>query len=165
MTVENSPCAEGHLTPPGSSFCTRCGAAVISSDVPEPPIVPPVQSPQIGYRPAPQQPKPPVQQPVYYQAQAPYGGYPPTQPPHAYAPVDNRATNGMAIASMILGIVWIYWIGSVLALIFGYIALSQIKQRNESGRGMALAGVVLGWVGVGILLLVIIAGAASNNNS
>jgi len=48
----------------------------------------------------------------------------------------------MAIASLVLGIVWLWWIGSILALVFGYIALGQIKQRHEGGRGMAIAGVV-----------------------
>lgn len=58
--------------------------------------------------------------------------------------------NGLAIASMVLGIVWIYWIGSILAVIFGHVALRQIKQSNgsQSGRGMAIAGVVLGYVGL-----------------
>lgn len=66
-------------------------------------------------------------------------------------------TNGMAIASMVLGIVWIYWIGSILALIFGYMAKKQIDESGgtQSGRGMAIAGIVLGWVGVGTLALFI----------
>ena len=67
----------------------------------------------------------------------------------------------MAIASMVLGILWIYWIGSILALIFGYIARNQIRERGEGGAGMAMAGIVLGWIGVGILIIVIIAGVAS----
>lgn len=56
-----------------------------------------------------------------------------------------------------LGILWIYWIGSILALVFGYIAKSQIEQSGgrESGGGMAVAGIVLGWVGVGVLILMI----------
>ena len=62
----------------------------------------------------------------------------------------------MAVASLVLGILWIYWIGSILALVFGYIARSQIRQRGEGGSGMAVAGIVLGWVGLGILGLVII---------
>ncbi|MBW3611553.1 MAG: DUF4190 domain-containing protein [Actinobacteria bacterium] len=62
----------------------------------------------------------------------------------------------MAIASMVLGIVWIYWIGSVLALVFGYIAKRQIAERNEAGAGMATAGIVLGWVGIGALVLVVV---------
>ncbi len=73
--------------------------------------------------------------------------------------------NGMAIASMVLGIVWVYWIGSILALVFGYVARNQIKQRGGQGNGMAIAGIVLGWVGIGFLIVAIIVGmsAASNN--
>jgi hypothetical protein len=71
-----------------------------------------------------------------------------------------QSTNGLAVASLVLGILWLYWIGSILALIFGYVAKSQIdrSQGRQSGRGMAVAGIVLGWVGVGILTLVIVIG-------
>jgi hypothetical protein len=69
-----------------------------------------------------------------------------------------RGTNGFAIASMVLGIVWLVYLGSILALIFGYIALNQIKSNpNQGGRGMAIAGVVLGWIGVAILAVSILA--------
>ena len=73
-----------------------------------------------------------------------------------------QSTNGFAIASLVLGILWIYWIGSALALIFGYIAKSQIDSSGgrQSGRGMAIAGIVLGWIGVGILVLLILAGVS-----
>lgn len=59
---------------------------------------------------------------------------------------------------MVLGIVWIYWIGSILALVFGYIAKSQIEQSGgrEQGMGMAITGIVLGWVGVGILAIFVV---------
>lgn len=71
-----------------------------------------------------------------------------------------QTTNGLAIASLVLGIVWIYWIGSILALIFGYVARKQIdaSQGWQGGRGMATAGIVLGWVGVGFLLLAMFIG-------
>jgi hypothetical protein len=78
----------------------------------------------------------------------------------AYAPVLVQATktNGFSIASLVLGILWIYWIGSILALVFGYVAKSQIDRSGglQTGRGMAIAGIVLGWIGVGTLILVII---------
>jgi hypothetical protein len=61
----------------------------------------------------------------------------------------------MSIASMVLGILWIYWIGSILALIFGYIARRQIRESGQVGGGMAVAGIVLGWIGVGTLVLII----------
>lgn len=63
--------------------------------------------------------------------------------------------NGMAIASMVLGIVWTYWIGSILALVFGYVARRQIKRSGQRGNAMAVAGIVLGWVGVAALAAVI----------
>jgi len=76
-------------------------------------------------------------------------------PPAADAVRQQTRWNGFAIASMVLGIIWIYWIGSILALVFGYIAKSQIEQSGgrEQGMGMAVAGIVLGWVGIGILTL------------
>jgi hypothetical protein len=70
--------------------------------------------------------------------------------------VKQTTTNGLAIAAMVLGIVWVYWVGSILALIFGYIARRQIKQRSQNGDGMAIAGIVLGWVGIASLIVIII---------
>jgi hypothetical protein len=67
----------------------------------------------------------------------------------------------MAIASFVLGILWLDWIGSILALIFGYIALSQIKQRQQGGRGLAIAGITFGWIGIAFLALVVPAAIAS----
>ena len=59
-----------------------------------------------------------------------------------------RPTNGLAIAALVLGIVWVYWIGSILALIFGLMARKQIRETGASGEGMAIAGIVLGIVGI-----------------
>ncbi|MEZ5169378.1 MAG: DUF4190 domain-containing protein [Acidimicrobiia bacterium] len=91
----------------------------------------------------------------------------PRQPPQAYSPVTPRY-NGLAIAGMILGILWIYWVGSVLALIFGYISKGQIDESNgwQTGRGMAIAAIVLGWVGIGLLAVTIVAAiiVASNDD-
>lgn len=76
-------------------------------------------------------------------------------------------TNGMAIASMVLGIVWIYGIGAILALIFGYKARREIDGSggSQTGRGMATAGIVLGWVGIGGLLLILIATFAAMSST
>lgn len=105
--------------------------------------------------PAPPQYGPPQYAPPQYgPPQAGWPAYPP-----GYAPPPR--TNGMAIAAMVLGIVWIYWIGSILALVFGYVARRQIRERGESGGGMATAGIVLGWVGVGTLGLLLVGGLIS----
>lgn len=79
----------------------------------------------------------------------------PGYPPPTWSPRPTT-TNGMAIASLVLGIVWVYWIGSVLAIIFGHLGLGQIKRSGgtQGGRGMAIAGLVLGYVGLAVLVLV-----------
>jgi hypothetical protein len=69
-----------------------------------------------------------------------------------------QRTNGMAITSLvsgILGLTLCLGIGSVFALIFGYIARGQIRrsQGTEGGSGMAMTGIVLGWIGTILTLL------------
>ena len=94
------------------------------------------------------QPSAPLPPPAY-----PPAGYP---PPYAYPYRPPQQTNGFAVASLVLGIIWIYWVGSILALIFGYIAKRQIdaSEGRQTGRGLAIAGIVLGWVGVGVLAII-----------
>ena len=71
---------------------------------------------------------------------------PPPPPQTMFVQAARPRTNGMAIASMVLGIVWMYGVGSILALVFGYSAKRQIDASGgqEGGRGMAVAGIVLG---------------------
>ena len=96
--------------------------------------------------------------PPHLMPQMPPGSYPMYPSPYGYA--QPSSNNGMAIASLILGILWIYWIGSILAVIFGHVALSQMKKNPaSSGRGMAIAGLVLGYIGVSVLTLVIVIAA------
>jgi hypothetical protein len=80
----------------------------------------------------------------------PYAPYPP-------APV-YQSTNGLAVASLIAGFLWIGWFGSILAVIFGHVALGQINRSGgrEGGSGLAIAGLVLGYMGVATLLLVLL---------
>lgn len=99
------------------------------------------------------------QAPTYQQPMAPPAPWQMQPGQWVYAPAQARSTNGLAIASMVLGILWIYWLGSILAVIFGHVALSQIRQNpHQGGRGMAIAGVVLGWVGVGFGALALFIG-------
>lgn len=125
--------------------------------------------PQQATAAAPIQPAAPYPQAPFAQGPFAQGPFPPAGPPQGYPPMappgyqpfygygyvaGPTRTSGLAIASMVLGILWIYWIGSVLAVIFGHIALSQTKDPMVGGRGMAIAGVVLGWVGIGFFVLI-----------
>lgn len=74
-------------------------------------------------------------------------------PGQALPPPDKRPTNGFAIASLVFGLLG----GVLLGVIFGCVALSQIKRDGRRGRGMAVAGLVLSgmWIalaGVGVLV-------------
>ena len=60
-------------------------------------------------------------------------------------------TNGMSIAAACLGVIPVF--AGLLGIIFGFIALRQIKERGgQRGRGNALTGIVAGFTW--ILLLV-----------
>jgi hypothetical protein len=78
--------------------------------------------------------------------------YPPTR--------SGPPTSGTAIASLIFSVLGIIQvlpiIGSVAGLILGYVARSDIRDSGGriQGEGMARAGIVLGWVGVGLAVLV-----------
>lgn len=85
---------------------------------------------------------------------------PPPQRPARPAFVPPSApTNGFAIASLVLGILWLSFFGSVLAVAFGHVALRQIARSTtpQKGRGIAIAGLALGYLGVSMLLVGIIA--------
>jgi hypothetical protein len=85
-----------------------------------------------------------------------YPGYPPYA---AYPVMAPPRTNGLAVASLVLGILSLcYGITSPLALIFGYRGKRQIDQSGgtQGGRGMAIAGIVLGWIGAVFLVLLIV---------
>lgn len=69
-----------------------------------------------------------------------------------YPPQGPTGTNGFAIASFVLSLLWCYWVGNILALVFGYIALSQIRKSDgrQSGRGLAIAGIVISWIAMAV---------------
>jgi peptidyl-prolyl cis-trans isomerase B (cyclophilin B) len=74
----------------------------------------------------------------------------PEPTPYASAPAGPK-TNTMAIISLVLA----FFI-SLGAVITGHIALGQIKRTGEGGRGLAIAGLILGYLGLLVGLLAII---------
>ncbi|BCK66738.1 hypothetical protein Srufu_006910 [Streptomyces libani subsp. rufus] len=70
-----------------------------------------------------------------------------------------QARNGMGITALVLGIVglvlglliilfWMSWLPALLAVIFGSVGMSQARRGRATNKGMALAGVILGVVGL-----------------
>lgn len=105
---------------------------------------------------------------------------PPTQTPAAAYPppiglqvVPAAPTNGLAVASLVFGLVGLFLfpvIAPLLAVIFGHLARGQIRNSGEGGGGMAVAGLVLGYLALAFsliallifIVIVLIAAAASS---
>jgi uncharacterized membrane protein len=85
-------------------------------------------------------------------AQLPGGG------PGLFAPPAKPRTNSLAIASLACGagqlIAWP--LSTVPAVVLGHVARKQIRRTGEDGAGLALAGLVLGWVGVGVIVAAVV---------
>lgn len=84
-----------------------------------------------------------------------YGQQPPPGYGYGYAPAPPTKTNGLAVASLVLGLTGFITCGltSILAVVFGHVALGQIRRDRTDGHGMALAGVILGWTLTGLWIL------------
>ena len=139
----------GSETRPGAAFCRQCGARMDNVQT---------NASQVGAQMSYQQPSP-----VYY-------------PPPAQS-------SGAAITSLIVGIIThvlalvvacptiavSYGIGAIVcmpvllagwvtSLITGYIGRQQIRasQGQLTGDGAAVAGIILGWIGVGFTVLLVV---------
>jgi hypothetical protein len=106
----------------------------------------------------PNQPNQPYSDPGY----GGYSGYPgsggPAGPGYGYGyggyaqPMPVRQTNGLAIAAMVVALAGILMCGvpSIVGAIMGHVARRQIRERGEDGDGMALTGVIVGWIVFGL---------------
>ena len=114
--------------------------------------------PQSVPQPASPPPPPPGPPPGAY-AYPPVPGY----PPPAY-PVKPKA-NGFALTSMILGILGLtiglcllfFPVMPILAVVFGYVGLGQMRATGAPGRGYAIAGLITGYIGIALAILWLIA--------
>ena len=78
---------------------------------------------------------------------------PPPPPTPAVRPTfvkPAKRTNGFAIASVVSAVFWMWWLGSIAAVVMGHIALRQINRSGgrQTGRGVAITGLALGYVGL-----------------
>jgi peptidyl-prolyl cis-trans isomerase B (cyclophilin B) len=88
----------------------------------------------------------------------------PQPTPYASAPAGPK-TNTLAIVSLVLA----FFI-SLGAVITGHIALGQIKRTGEGGRGLAMAGLILGYIGlvvglIGFIFWISVIGIAASSGN
>lgn len=129
--------------------------------VPPEPVSPEPVAPPVEPTPAPPAPAPEAAAPVVPAPEAPAAAAPTTEPiatpvptpaPPVAAIAPAAKTNVMAVVGLVLA-----FFAAPLGLILSLIALAQIKKRGEGGKGVAIAGAIIG--AVGTLFLALAAGA------
>lgn len=95
------------------------------------------------------------------------GSTPYQQPYWGYQPV--RPTNGLAVTALVCGVAqFVVVLTFIPAIVCGHIARAQIRRTGEAGGGMALAGLILGYVGgallIGLVLLLVAVAAKSGHD-
>jgi hypothetical protein len=75
-----------------------------------------------------------------------------------YYPAVSTPTNALAIGSLVCGIAAILTLGlaGIPSVILGHLARAQIKRTGERGDGMAVTGLVLGYLGIGLMTLLLL---------
>ena len=147
----------------------------------QPPEVPPTGQEPVSPLPPPPgyPPPPPGYPPAGYQAPPPGYGQPPGYPsPGGYQPGYGPRNSGTAVAVLVLGICGLvfgcaYGVGIVPAIVA--LALAPKAKREIAGssgmltgEGMVKAGVICGWVTVGltalgiVLVIALVLGTAAN---
>lgn len=90
----------------------------------------------------------------YGQGDQPYGQQPGYPPPGQPGYPSQPGTNTMAIVSLVLALAGIFfWITAPVGAILGHVSRKQIRERGEQGDGLALTGIIVGWVITGLGLL------------
>jgi hypothetical protein len=145
MGTPPPPPGGGYPPPPGSDFTPPPGGDFIPppATIPPPGTIPP---PPGGMYP----PPPPGNW-------GGYGGYGP--PPPGYgAPL----TKGLAVASLVLGIIGILtsWFGlggilGIIGLVLGLVAIGKARKGKAGGKGVAIAGTVLSGLAIALTIVFI----------
>lgn len=105
-------------------------------------------------------PPPPPFYPPPYQAGPP--GYPGYVDPYDPYRSTRPGTNGLAIGSLAASVagfplLFLCYTGIaswIVGIVLGIVALNQIKQTNQEGRGMAIAGIALGAAALVVLAVI-----------
>jgi Domain of unknown function (DUF4190) len=99
----------------------------------------------------------PHQQPTQMAYPAASYGAPASPPGYGYTAYPYPApapTNGLAIAALVCALAGLaVGISAPVGAILGHIARRQIRERGEQGDGMALAGIIVGWILTGLFAL------------
>ncbi len=130
-----------------ADFCGNCGAAMNAEDVS---VEMPQESDTVD-----EAVDEPLEESIAVEVAEVAPAEPPT-PPAAASP--SIPTSGLAVAALVSGVAGLTIlpiVGGILAIVLGYMARRDIRERPDevSGDGLALAGVVMGWIAIGLIVV------------
>jgi hypothetical protein len=190
---DSAPPAAAGFAAGSAALSPGQGAASSYPEVPgsQPPGQADYQQPGRGYSPpAPDYPPPAPGYVAGSPGYLPPTAFSPAQNPQAYGPGVTpgmpampgyqpipqpgvgRRTNTLAVTSLVLGVVqFVGWfivllpglLAAILAIVLGFVAMKQVSRSGESGRGLAISGVILGFLGIVVVGILLIVGYASVN--
>jgi hypothetical protein len=96
----------------------------------------------------------------------PTGSVPAPFAPAGLVQPQGAKTSGLAIGSLICGLLFFFFPAAIVAIILGHLSLSDIRKSagRLAGRGIALTGLVLGYSGVLFIPVVLIIAAIAIPN-
>lgn len=120
------------------------------------PPPPPGFVPPAGWQPDPAWPAPPLGWQLWVPDD---DALSPPFPP--YPPFQAQTTSGVAIASLVLGMLGFLAITAGMGIILGIVALGRVRATGQRGRGLAIAGIVVSVAWLALLVAFLVVGAVS----
>jgi hypothetical protein len=95
------------------------------------------------------------------------GQYAPNGRGAPYVQSAQPKTNGLAIASLICACAGLFFLPAILGIVFGFVARRQINRSNgrQKGDGLAIAGIIVGFGWLALVVLGIALGAGNHNTN
>ena len=103
---------------------------------------------------------PPVTVLPYAAAPQPTAYVPPGYGNPGYGPAPSSGNDGLAITSLVLGVLWLGGLGSVGAIVTGHMSRSKAKQEGRQPSGLALAGLIIGYIGASFMAIMVLTAIA-----
>lgn len=69
--------------------------------------------------------------------------------------------SGLAVVALGCAVIWVFGLGSLLAVVLGHLARRRIRSRGQRGGAIALVALLLGYLGLVVLAVLLLQGGLS----
>ena len=82
---------------------------------------------------------------------------------YRYRPDTQRPYSGTAITAFVFSLLWMGGLGSLLAVIFAAVSMRKTRTHDQAGRGLAVAALIIGILGLMGTVWILFVVAAANS--